>query len=231
MAPAMVRLMLRDDGESVELMEPMLPPDGHPRQDDLEDLTVELVQKASALAGRLHPIVRDGVGALVRSMNCYYSNLIEGHDTHPVDIERALKRNYSADPKKRSLQLEAAAHIEVQGMIDGGQVPDDCTAPEYIQFLHRAFCERLPTICSGSSTRRTARRCGSSPASFASSMSRSDGMWRSVPVPCRDSFSAMMRHTGQPDFRGFAAFWRSLRRTTGCSGSIHLSTGMGALAE
>src|SRR4051794_36025245 len=90
MAPAMVRFMLRDDGESVELMEPMLPLDGHPRQDDLEDLTVEFVQKASALAGRLPPIVRDGVGALVRSMNCYYSNLIEGHDTHPVDIERAL---------------------------------------------------------------------------------------------------------------------------------------------
>ena len=22
-------------------------------------------------------------------MNCYYSNLIEGHDTHPIDIERA----------------------------------------------------------------------------------------------------------------------------------------------
>jgi hypothetical protein len=29
-------------------------------------------------------------------MNCYYSNLIEGHDTHPVDIERALKSDYSA---------------------------------------------------------------------------------------------------------------------------------------
>jgi hypothetical protein len=30
---------------------------------------------------------------LVRSMNCYYSKLIEGHDTHPVDIERALKND------------------------------------------------------------------------------------------------------------------------------------------
>jgi len=26
-------------------------------------------------------------------MNCYYSKLIEGHDTHPVDIERALKND------------------------------------------------------------------------------------------------------------------------------------------
>ncbi len=43
-------------------------------------------------------------------MNCYYSNLIEGHDTHPVDIERALRHDYSDDPRTRNLQLEAAAH-------------------------------------------------------------------------------------------------------------------------
>ena len=53
-------------------------------------------------------------------MNCYYSNLIEGHYTHPVDIERALKDEYSADPEKRDLQLEAKAHIKVQEWIDAG---------------------------------------------------------------------------------------------------------------
>ena len=53
-------------------------------------------------------------------MNCYYSNLIEGHDTHPVDIERALKNDYSRDEKKRDLQLEAKAHIIVQQGIDTG---------------------------------------------------------------------------------------------------------------
>jgi hypothetical protein len=47
-------------------------------------------------------------------MNCYYSNLIEGHDTHPIDIERALKNDYSHDTRKRDLQLEAKAHIAVQ---------------------------------------------------------------------------------------------------------------------
>ena len=53
-------------------------------------------------------------------MNCYYSNLIEGHDTHPVDIERALKGDYSPDAQKRDLQLEAKAHIAVQQWIDRG---------------------------------------------------------------------------------------------------------------
>jgi hypothetical protein len=48
-------------------------------------------------------------------MNCYYSNLIEGHDTHPRDIDRALAHaDYSNDPQMRALQKEAVAHIEVQ---------------------------------------------------------------------------------------------------------------------
>jgi hypothetical protein len=51
-------------------------------------------------------------------LNCYYSNLIEGHNTLPIDIDRALKDDYAGDPKRRNLQLEARAHIEVQRMID-----------------------------------------------------------------------------------------------------------------
>ena len=57
-------------------------------------------------------------------MNCYYSNLIEGHNTHPVDIERALAGDYSTDPEKRDLQLEAKAHIAVQKWIDEGGMGD-----------------------------------------------------------------------------------------------------------
>jgi hypothetical protein len=65
---------------TIALMEPMLPQDhGH----KLEDLATELVAKSSALGGRLNPAMRAGMGDLVRSMNCYYSNLIEGHNTYP----------------------------------------------------------------------------------------------------------------------------------------------------
>jgi hypothetical protein len=51
-------------------------------------------------------------------MNCYYSNLIEGHSTHPIAIERAMRKNYDEDPKKRNLQIEAEAHVAVQRWID-----------------------------------------------------------------------------------------------------------------
>ena len=65
-------------------MEPLLP-DGSP---DLEDLAREVVSRSAALGGQLHPVTRDAVVELLRIINSYYSNLIEGHSTHPIDIER-----------------------------------------------------------------------------------------------------------------------------------------------
>jgi Fic family protein len=123
-------------------MEPMLPGEGRA---NLEDLAVELVAKSSQLAGQIQWTVRESIGDLVRSMNCYYSNLIEGHNTHPRDIDAALEDDYSSDPERRALQREARAHIEVQRLIDSGEDPaDPPTSTTYIQWLHREFCRRLP---------------------------------------------------------------------------------------
>lgn len=129
--------------EPIGLMEPMLPAEGGSRA--LSDLVLNLVAKSNALAGQMHPIVKNSIGHLVRSMNCYYSNLIEGHNTHPRDIDRALAKDYSEEPKKRNLQKEAVAHIEVQAMIDNGNIPDCYPASsEFVLWLHREFCSRLP---------------------------------------------------------------------------------------
>ncbi len=76
-------------------------------------------------------------------MNCYYTNLIEGHATHPIDIERALS-NYSKEPAKRDLQLEATAHIAVQEWIDKGGLKGRVVHTESVREIHRRFCERLP---------------------------------------------------------------------------------------
>ena len=120
----------------------MLPSDGGRV---LEDIAFDLISSSNALAGQIHPIVTESVGNLVRSMNCYYSNLIEGHDTHPRDIDRALHKDYSTEPRKRALQLEAVAHIEVQKAIDDGLDPKDFPASSaYAVWLHREFCRRLP---------------------------------------------------------------------------------------
>ena len=118
-----------------------------PRDGDrvLENLVVDLVAKANQLSGQVKPEVRDSIGDLVRSMNCYYSNLIEGHNTHPREIDSALADRYSNDPQRHSLQREAIAHIEVQRMIDAGDAPNVApTSPEYIRWIHYEFCRRLP---------------------------------------------------------------------------------------
>lgn len=127
--------------EPVSLIEPVLPEES---MAVLDDFAVELTEKAHQLAGQIHPVVQRSVGDLVRSMNCYYSNLIEGHDTHPRDIERALAQDFSAQPKQRALQKEAKAHIEVQKIIDESPENPHLASEDYICWLHREFCTRLP---------------------------------------------------------------------------------------
>jgi Fic family protein len=127
---------------SIDNMEPMVPEE---TSRTLDDDILPLVAEANQLAGRIHPILRESIGNLVRSMNCYYSNLIEGHDTHPRDIDRALANDFSSEPKKRDLQKEAVAHIHVQRLIDTGRDPDAWPASAaYAAWLHEEFCSRLP---------------------------------------------------------------------------------------
>ncbi|MGE7155958.1 hypothetical protein ACQKJ1_19710 [Methylorubrum rhodesianum] len=63
----------------------------------LKNLATELVGHASGLAGRLIPILREGPGDLVRAMNCFCSDPIEGHDSYPIDTGRAPTRDYIRD--------------------------------------------------------------------------------------------------------------------------------------
>jgi Fic family protein len=125
---------------SIAAMEPMLP-DG---RREIEDLIFDLVARSSQFRGRLNPVMRASIGDLVRSMNCYYSNLIEGHNTTPFDIDRALAGEYSQEPRKRNLQREARAHIEVQEIIDRGEMPYSALSVEAILWIHKEFCARLP---------------------------------------------------------------------------------------
>jgi hypothetical protein len=62
-------------------------------------------------------------------MNTYYSNFIEGHDTRPRDIERALAGEFDRDPGRRNLQIEAAAHVRLQSEIISWRLKGDCLSP------------------------------------------------------------------------------------------------------
>src|SRR3954452_19000673 len=125
-----------DRGESISAMEPLVLSGGSRHRSRLLDLAVELAAQAAGFRRSLPPGIHDPLADLVRAMNCYYSNLIEGHDTHPVDIERALKDDYSQDRKKRDLQIEAKAHMGLPVTILVGPT---CCAPSRIAL---ALCSR-----------------------------------------------------------------------------------------
>jgi len=138
-------ILVVDRDEPISLMEPLLIPDGSRHRGELNDLAFELTQKASRFRSSLPRPMQVPLAGLVRAMNCYYSNLIEGHDTHPIDIERALKNDYSQDRKKRDLQIEAKAHMAVQQWIDeGGLSFEQAVSSAGVLDLHRRFCEHLP---------------------------------------------------------------------------------------
>jgi Fic family protein len=72
-------------------------------------------------------------------MNTYYSNLIEGHDTRPRDIERTLVGEFDGDLGRRNLQIEAAAHVRVQSELDRMAAEDrlpEPASPDFLRWLH-----------------------------------------------------------------------------------------------
>jgi len=137
--------IIADRGELQQLMEPFLISSDSRHRQALTDLALDLAQKAAGFRHSLPPSILTSLSDLVRAMNCYYSNFIEGHNTHPVDIERALKNDYSKDPIKRDLQLEAKAHVEVQQWMDsGGLSGGRALTVEGIREIHRRFRAALP---------------------------------------------------------------------------------------
>ena len=136
--------MKLDRDESPAMMEPMRLPEGSRHRPRLNDLALDLAAQASGFRRSLPPLVLASLAELVRAMNCYYSNLIEGHDTHPIDIERAIRSDLSKDRRQRELQLEARAHVEVQRWIDAGGLKGSAATPAGLRELHRRFYDHLP---------------------------------------------------------------------------------------
>jgi Fic family protein len=108
----------------------------------ISDVIAELSAASATLGVALNPRTASNLADLVRIMNTYYSNLIEGHNTRPRDIERALAGNFDQDDTRRNLQKEAVAHVRVQAQIDRKAAHNSLPEPasiEFIQWLHREF--------------------------------------------------------------------------------------------
>jgi len=126
-------------------MEPLMPVS---EKETLADLTCEIMRKAGSLSAQIpSPAVRTRAANLVREMNSYYSNLIEGHKTLPRDIEKALRQDFSENPEQRANQHLNRAHIEVEKrMLDRLQNEPELPihSTEFICWLHGEFYRQLP---------------------------------------------------------------------------------------
>ena len=130
--------------ESVSRIEPA-------RLDDaptvITDVIVDLASETVRLGRGLHATTAANLADLVRMMNTYYSNLIEGHDTQPREIARALAGDLDRNEERRNLQLEATAHMRVQAELDrrgaAGELSEPATA-EFLRWLHLEFYRDAP---------------------------------------------------------------------------------------
>ncbi len=125
--------------ETVERIEPARLED---LSEAISDVVAELSAAAAKLGHALNPQTAANLAGLVRIMNTYYSNLIEGHNTRPRDIARAIEGNFDNDEVRRNLQIEAAAHVRVQSEIDSMALKNRLPEPasvDFILWLHREF--------------------------------------------------------------------------------------------
>jgi len=127
--------------------EPLLVDSSGRARERLDDLALELEREAAALSDGLPPATRAAVTELLRVANSYYSNRIEGNDTRPGAIERAMRGKYAEDSAVRALQRQALAHVEVERLAETYfETPDapEPTSPAALSWLHKEFYDRVP---------------------------------------------------------------------------------------
>ena len=127
----------------IHQFEPLLPADA--RMEPLLAKAHDLSRLATTLAGtRVPPELR----SLLRNMNSYYTNRIEGQHTRPHEIDQALRQDFSKDATLAAKQRLAIAHIEAEQTLEqrytGPEGAAQLYAPEALQDIHRTLFARLP---------------------------------------------------------------------------------------
>jgi len=110
------------------------------------DLLIDLKSKSGLLDRWLYKDTAQSLAKILRAMNCYYSNQIEGHSTRLVDIERALKNDFLDDEKGAVMQRAALSHISVQEEIDKLHATGNLSnvvSPQFIQSIHEYFYQNV----------------------------------------------------------------------------------------
>ena len=122
--------------------EPLLP--SAARLEPLLAQAHDLARAATALSSQ--PIAAE-LRVVLRAMNSYYSNRIEGQHTRPCELEQALRQDYSHDAKLAARQRLAVAHIEAEKELESRYAGAGGAAalytPAAIADIHQTLFTRL----------------------------------------------------------------------------------------
>lgn len=121
---------------------PILPIDTNGVIDEeLLELAEQVCVKSAALAGGHNTFILNSIKELLRKTNSYYSNKIESEGTHPLDIEKAMRKDFSKNEHEKKLQFLSLAHIEVQRFIElyAKEHADEVFTKKFILQIHKEF--------------------------------------------------------------------------------------------
>ena len=136
--------------------EPLLPAAG--ALGPLLERASDLARAATALGTTSGRAAQLELRALLRSMNSYYTNRIEGEHTRPIEIERALQKDFSTNADLARKQRLAVAHIRTEQLCEAEvgrrlAAPHDAESDvgarwlysiEALSWLHRELFRGLP---------------------------------------------------------------------------------------
>ena len=125
--------------------EPSLP--SSEKREALLERAHVLHKLALAAAGRADHSVMLSLAPLLRSMNSYYTNKIEGQHTLPIEIEQAMRHEFSSEQEVQRKQRIALSHLEAEQAAETQLAPLGWRAllsSETITTLHRSLFASLP---------------------------------------------------------------------------------------
>ena len=131
--------------DRIDQFEPLLP--ASRRRDGLLEKAHHLQRLALAAKGRAHASVMLAIAPLLRAMNSYYTNRIEGQHTLPIEIEQALRHDFAANADTRRRQRLAVAHMNTEAWAEAHAAHTDWPKlfdPAVLQALHQHLFEQLP---------------------------------------------------------------------------------------
>jgi Fic family protein len=126
-------------------MEPLLPEEA--RLAPVLERAHDLIRHADRLTGWSRSSALPGLRQLLRAMNSYYSNKIEGQHTLPLEIEQALRNDYAKDADKARRQRLALAHIATESQLETRWSHWDTQqvwAAQTVCDIHQDLFARLP---------------------------------------------------------------------------------------